>query len=133
MNEKFNLSESEQQIIETMWREGKALTRSQIIRSTENKKWKESSIHIILNRLLEKNSIEVDDIVKTATNYGRTYKPTFNKDEYDLNRLKNTYEGIKPSSKETTKFVSFLVQSQAMNKEELEEIEQLIKEYKEKA
>ena len=52
MQEKFNLSENEEQILETVWRLKRPLARSEIINLTENKTWKESSIHILLNRLL---------------------------------------------------------------------------------
>lgn len=36
--------------METLWKGNRALTRSEIINLTENKSWKESSIHILLNQ-----------------------------------------------------------------------------------
>ena len=36
---KFSLSSNEKQILETLWRENKSLTRSQLIDLTHNKTW----------------------------------------------------------------------------------------------
>lgn len=123
MQEKYDLSDNEEQILETLWREKRALPRSEIIKLTENKTWKVSSIHIILNRLLEKGSIEVDDIVKTATNFGRSYRPAFSKTEYKLARLKGAFEKINPSKEETALFLSFMVDSKKISPEDLAELE----------
>lgn len=123
MQEKFNLSENEEQILETMWRLKRPLARSEIINLTENKTWKESSIHILLNRLLEKGAIQVHDIVKTSTNFGRSYKPTFTRTEYKLARLKGAFESINPSREEATQFLSFMVDSKKISPEDLSELE----------
>ena len=42
MDNKFDLSDKEEQMLETMWKEGRPLTRSEIINLTENRRWKES-------------------------------------------------------------------------------------------
>lgn len=132
MQEKFNLSENEEQILETMWRVGRPLARSEIIKFTENKTWKESSIHIILNRLLEKGSIEVHDIVKTSTNFGRSYKPAYSKTEYKLARLKGAFERINPNKKEAAQFLSFMVDSKKISPEDLAELEKEVEAKKDK-
>ena len=56
----FELSNNEKQILETLWRENKSLTRSEIIDLTYDKTWKESSIHVLLNQLLTKKAIQTD-------------------------------------------------------------------------
>ena len=42
LDDKFDLSDKEEQMLETMWREDRPLTRSEIINLTENRRWKES-------------------------------------------------------------------------------------------
>lgn len=126
----FRLSDNEEQILETLWRETKSLTRSQIIDLTYNKTWKESSIHILLNQLLEKNAIQVDDIVRTGKNYGRTYKPTLTKEEYEIMRLRNSFEELKVGKSTITKFFSALIQSEDIGNDTLDELEKLIKKHK---
>ncbi|MBU5426004.1 BlaI/MecI/CopY family transcriptional regulator [Tissierella pigra] len=127
----FKLSNNEEQILETLWRENKSLTRSEIIDLTSNKTWKESSIHILLNQLLEKDAIKIDDIVRTGKSYGRTYKPTLTKDEYEIMQLKNSFKEFKPSKSALTNFFSALIESQNIENDTLEELENLIKKYKE--
>lgn len=132
MGNKFDLSDKEEQMLETMWREGRPLTRSEIINLTENRRWNESSIHVFLNRLLDKGSIRICDIVKTTTNYGRTYEPTFSSEEYDMARLKQNFEKVGPESSTISNFLSFIVRSKAINKKNIKELEDIIKDYKDK-
>lgn len=132
MDNKFDLSDKEEQMLETMWKEGRPLTRSDIINLTENRRWKESSIHVFLNRLLDKGSIRVCDIVKTSTNFGRTYEPTFSAKEYDIARLKQNFETIDPEHSTISDFFSFIVKSKKINKDDLEELEDIIKNHKDK-
>lgn len=132
MGNKFDLSDKEEQMLETMWREGRPLTRSEIINLTENRRWNESSIHVFLNRLLDKGSIRICDIVKTTTNYGRTYEPTFSSEEYDMARLKQNFEKVDPESSTISNFLSFIVKSKAINKKNIKELEDIIKDYKDK-
>lgn len=126
----FKLSDNEEQILETLWRENRSLTRSQIIDLTHNKTWKESSIHILLNQLLAKNAIEVDDIVRTGKNYGRTYKPTLTKEEYEIMRLRNSFDELKIGKSTITKFFSALIESEDIRNDTLDELEDLIKKHK---
>lgn len=130
MDNKFNLSDKEEQMLETMWREGRPLTRSEIIHLTENRRWKESSIHVFLNRLLKKGSIRVDEIVKTSTNYGRTYEPTFSQEEYNMARLKGNFEDVDPENSTISNFLSFIVKSKKIDKKNIKELEDIIKNYK---
>ena len=64
----FRLTKSENEIMELMWKEGHPLSRSEIIDLTPERSWKPSSIHILLNSLLEKNAIEVAGFVQTTKN-----------------------------------------------------------------
>ena len=132
MDNKFDLSDKEEQMLETMWREGRPLTRSEIINLTENRRWKESSIHVFLNRLLNKESIRVCDIVKTSTNFGRTYEPTFSAEEYDMARLKQNFENVDPESSTISNFLSFIVKSKGINEKNVKELEDIIADYKDK-
>ncbi|MGO1469645.1 MAG: BlaI/MecI/CopY family transcriptional regulator, partial [Tissierella sp.] len=104
--------------------------RSEIINLTENRRWKKSSIHVFLNRLLDKGSIRVFDIVKTATNFGRAYEPTFSADEYDMSRLKENFETVDPELSTISDFFSFIVKSNKIDKDSVKELEDIIKNHK---
>ncbi len=127
---KFSLSSNEKQILETLWRENKSLTRSQLIDLTHNKTWEKGSIHVLLNQLLNKNAIEVDNIIKTGKSYGRTYKPTLTKEQYELMQLSNVFKEINPSKASLKNFFSALVESEVLEDNTLEELENLIKQHK---
>ena len=62
----FRLTKSENEIMELMWKEGHPLSRSEIIELTPDRTWKSSSIHILLNSMLDKKAIEVAGFVQSA-------------------------------------------------------------------
>lgn len=76
------LNRSELEIMELLWDINRPLSRSEIISLSHERSWKESYLHIILNKLLEKGVIRVDGFVKTGKNYGRTYFPNMTLEEY---------------------------------------------------
>lgn len=82
------LTDSEQQVLDLLWDREDALTSSEIIEYCENRTWKESYIHILINSLLKKNMIEVDGFKKTTKNYARTFRPTMTREDYSILQLK---------------------------------------------
>lgn len=127
---KFDLSDKEEQILQTMWKQGRPLTRSEIINLTENRRWKQTTIHVFLNRLLDKGAIRVMEIVQTSTNFGRTYEPTFSNKEYDMIRLKKNFETVDPEVSIISEFFSFIVKSKKINGKDLKDLENIIEDYK---
>ena len=67
-----HLTKSELAIMEVMWEQEEALTASEIIKASGDKEWKNSSIHLMVNALLEKGFLEVAGFKKTTKNYART-------------------------------------------------------------
>lgn len=86
----FRLTKSENEIMELMWKEGHPLSRSEIIELTPDRSWKPSSIHILLNSLLEKKAIEVSGFVQTTKNYARTFSPSVSSDSYAVMQIRNS-------------------------------------------
>ena len=76
----FRLTKSENEIMNLMWKEGRPLSRSEIIELTPERSWKPASIHILLNSMLDKNAIEVAGFVQSTKNYARTFMPTLTAD-----------------------------------------------------
>lgn len=124
----FLLSDNESQILNTLWREDRALTRSEIIEFTENKTWKVGSIHILLNQLLEKGAIVVEGYAKSGRNYGRTYKASLNKDEYEAMIFKSDYLKISPSKAALNDFFEFLISVNEIDESTIKNIESMLKE-----
>ena len=86
----FRLTKSESEIMDLMWKEGRPLSRSEIIELTPERTWKPASIHILLNSMLDKGAIEVAGFVQSTKNYARTFVPTLTADEYAVLQLKHS-------------------------------------------
>lgn len=86
----FRLTKSENEIMELLWKEGRPLSRSEIIELTPDRTWKPASIHILLNSMLEKGAIEVAGFVQSTKNYARTFTPTLTADEYAVLQFKHS-------------------------------------------
>ena len=83
------ITNSEMQILEVLWDEGEALTSSEIVEVSDDRTWKSSSVHLLLNSLLKKNFVQVAGFKKTTKNYARTFKPKMSKSEYVLQQAEN--------------------------------------------
>lgn len=82
------LTESEKQVLQLLWDREEPLTSSEIVQFCENRTWKSSYIHILINSLLEKKMIEVVGFKKTTKNYARTFQATMSREEYSVLQVK---------------------------------------------
>ena len=78
----MELTKSEMQIMDVLWASEVPLSRSDILERSEQKSWKDSSVHILLNGLLQKGAIREAGFVKRSKTYGRTFSPTLTREEY---------------------------------------------------
>ena len=76
------LTKSEMQIMDVLWAAGCPLSRAGILAASEEKSWKDSSVHILLNGLLKKGAIYEAGSVKCSKTVGRTFAPTLTREEY---------------------------------------------------
>lgn len=78
----MELTRSEMEIMDVLWAADKPLSRSDLLERSEEKTWKDSSVHILLNGLLQKQAIREAGLVKRSKTYGRTFEPTLTREEY---------------------------------------------------
>ena len=78
----MELTRSEMEIMDVMWESGVPLSRSDLLAHSEEKTWKDSSVHILLNGLLQKGAIQEAGLVKRSKTYGRVFTPTLTREEY---------------------------------------------------
>ena len=78
----MELTKSEMEIMDVLWESGEALSRSDLLERSQEKSWKDSSVHILLNGLLQKGAIREAGLVKRSKTYGRTFAPTLSREEY---------------------------------------------------
>lgn len=78
----MELTKSEMQIMDVLWAADTPLSRADLLERSEEKSWKDSSVHILLNGLLQKGAIREVGFVKRSKTYGRTFAPTLTREEY---------------------------------------------------
>lgn len=78
----MELTKSEMEIMDVLWCDGGALSRADFLERSAEKSWKDSSVHILLNGLLNKGAIREAGFVRHNKTYGRTFLPTMTREEY---------------------------------------------------
>ena len=119
------LTKSEMEIMDVLWQSDSALSRADLLAHSEDKNWKDSSVHILLNGLLKKGAIQEHGFVKRSKTYGRTFVPTMTREEYFANTV-FSYRN-KP---EMTGLIAALLQRPEITAETLDSIEKLVQQRK---
>jgi predicted transcriptional regulator len=83
------LSNNEFKIMQLLWKEGRSLSRPEIIELTPDKDWNPNSIHLILNNMIDKGVIRVDGMARCGRGYGRTYAACLTNVEYAVLQLRD--------------------------------------------
>ena len=78
----MELTKSELEIMNVIWRAGRPLTRGEILDLSVDKNWKDNSIHILLNRLLAKGALAESGFARSGKSYGRLYEAKLTGEEY---------------------------------------------------
>ena len=80
--DEMELTRSEMEIMDVLWDAGQPLSRSDLLDRAEEKTWKDSSVHILLNGLLAKEAIREAGLIKRSKTFGRIFAPTMTREEY---------------------------------------------------
>ena len=83
----MELTKSEMEIMDVLWESEKPLSRADLLAHSEEKTWKDSSVHILLNGLLQKGAIQEAGLVKRTKTYGRVFTPKMTREEYFANTI----------------------------------------------
>ena len=117
----MELTKSEMEIMDVLWGAGEPLSRADLLSRSEEKSWKDSSVHILLNGLLHKGAIREAGFVKRSKTYGRTFAPTLTREEYFAASVYS--HRIKPRIVE---LVAALLQREDITAEEIARIKALV-------
>lgn len=121
----MELTKSELEVMNVLWQANRPLSRSEILTLSTSKTWKDSSIHILLNGLLNKNAIKEAGYVRSGKTFGRLYAANISCQEY---YAKNVFAG---SSKEVLPMLLFaLIQSDGISPELINELEDMLEKRK---
>ena len=81
----FYLTKSEAQVMQVLWRSEEPITQHEIIeRATQAGEltFKDRSIFILLNNLLDKGLVEQVGMYRCGRSYGRTFRPSMSRAEW---------------------------------------------------
>lgn len=78
----MELTRSEMEIMDVLWGANTPMSRADLLSQSQEKSWKDSSVHILLNGLLHKGVIREAGFVKRSKTFGRTFVPTLTREEY---------------------------------------------------
>ena len=78
----MELTKSEMEIMDVLWESGQPMSRADLLGRSEEKTWKDGSVHILLNGLLQKGAIHEAGMVKRSKTYGRVFAPSMSREEY---------------------------------------------------
>lgn len=118
----MELTRSEMEIMDVLWNAGVPMSRSDLLAHSEEKTWKDSSVHILLNGLLKKGAIREAGLVKRSKTYGRVFAPTLSRESYFANTIFcHTY---KP---DVLGLFEALLQREEVSAEVLDSLSQLIR------
>lgn len=123
MESKMDLTKSELEIMNVLWKAGKPLGRNEIITlsSEERKSWKDSSIHILLNSLLAKDAIVEAGFTRSGKTFGRLYAANISCEDYYADNV------FADSSKEVIpSLFSALIKSSEVSPELISELEEML-------
>ena len=117
----MELTKSEMEIMDVLWDSGKPLSRSDLLERSDGKTWKDSSVHILLNGLLQKGAIREAGMVKRSKTYGRVFAPTMTREEYFADTI--FCHRHKP---EITGLFAALLRREDITQDDLAQIQQLV-------
>ena len=121
----MELTRSEMEIMDVLWETQKPVSRADLLAHSENKTWKDSSVHILLNGLLQKNAIAEAGLVRRSKTYGRVFVPTMTREEYFASTIFS--HRCKP---DIVKLMEALLRREDITPEQLAEIEALVEQRK---
>lgn len=119
----MELTKSELEIMDVLWEARRPISRADLLARPEEKSWKDSSVHILLNGLLQKGAIQEAGLVRRTKTYGRTFIPTMTREEYYATTIFSHRR--KP---DLVELIRALLKREDITPEQLEKISTLIQE-----
>jgi len=83
----MKLTDKELEIMAVLWKSSNSMTANEIIETSNNRKWKDSAIYVIMNKLIEKGAVVFDNNRPTFSKNARTYKPALTSAQYVVKNL----------------------------------------------
>ncbi len=83
----MELTKSELEVMDVFWERPGPLSRADLLADSRPRSWKDSSVHILINGLLQKGAIRETGFVRSGKTYGRTFLPSLTREEYFVSTM----------------------------------------------
>lgn len=123
----MRLTKSELEVMTVLWKAERPLSRGDILSLSEDKTWKDNSIHILLNGMLKKGAIKEDGFARSGKVWGRLYAPAIGIGEY---YRENLFQQSK--EEEYPLLLSAMVDDDSLSEETLNKLEEILRKRREK-
>ena len=118
----MKLTKSELEVMNVLWKSDHPLSRADILNCSEDKTWKDNSIHILLNGMLKKGAIKEDGFARSGKVWGRLYAPAVGIGEYYRENL------FHPGGGESYPLLlSAMVDDESLSPETLDKLEEILR------
>lgn len=124
------LSKKELEVMKVIWKSKKSLMASEIAKISNISI---STVHVVVNNLLAKNMIVIDEIVYSGKVLSRCYKPVISAKNYEIRKATAMLKELITPDFSASSFVAALLGQEKDRQKilnELDELENLIKEKK---
>lgn len=127
MENKFDLTKSEYEVMKILWDNDIPMLKQDILEKSDRYKWNDNYLKKMLTVLYKKGAIESVGVVRVGKVDSRLYVPTMSEDEYNISKYPVQ------SMKAIASLVGSMYRSSADEKKEelVNELEELLKELKE--
>jgi predicted transcriptional regulator len=113
------ISKTEFEVLEVLWRQHPASANEIIAKLNENKEWHEKTVKTLLNRMVKKGAIGFEKQQRTYI-----YTPLLERDSYTLKESKSLLERM--FSGKIAPLVAGFAKSDELSKQDISELKQLI-------
>lgn len=121
----MRFSKHEHEVMQLLWEVDRPLSKTEIVELSVNKSWKPSTIHLLLNSLLDKGGIEVDGFTRTGRNFGRTFSAAITEEAYAAQQIVGNLGHV--SGRVLVGVVSTLLDVSSVDLDTLDELEKMLK------
>ena len=118
----MELTRNELQFMTVLWHSDTPLTSAEILGRSVDRTWKDASLHIILNRLIEKGAVAEHGFVKDGKVIARTFVPALSRECY----YESVFAGY--PSEDIPMLFSALLRRVDFNVSTIEKLEDMIRE-----
>ena len=90
----MTFSKHEAEVMGMLWKQTEGLTNTEMIETSPNRSWKDSTIHLLINGLLKKGAIEEIGKKPSGRRFSRIFAPSITQENYQKGQIKIAFSAF---------------------------------------